>query len=123
LQSSIVHADDGAPVVQVTGEQTDSHYVLRVADTGPGIPSKELAEFQLPQPVDQLLHGTGLGLWFVHWTVIASNGAVSFDELTSLDGRGNDASAECRLTDPLRAASSLIRTNPSLAAGLGLPTR
>lgn len=79
LENGIVH-DDETPTVRVTGERTADAVVVRVVDTGPGIPFGELAEFRLDRPIDPLTHGTGLNLWLVYWAVTASDGTIRFEE-------------------------------------------
>jgi signal transduction histidine kinase len=50
---------------------------IRVADDGPGIPGAELVPLR-EHTEDELLHLSGMGLWFVYWTVDSSDGDLAF---------------------------------------------
>jgi len=82
LDNAIEHNDTGRPWVQVTVEPAsgpDDYTRLRIADDGPGIPDAELAALRKGSETP-LKHGSGLGLWLVHWTVTAAGGTVTFEE-------------------------------------------
>lgn len=52
---------------------------ISVRDNGPGIPNEELEPIQDGED-DPLVHLSGLGLWFVAWTVNQSGGELYFEE-------------------------------------------
>lgn len=81
LENAIEHNDTDEPWVCVTVEpasEADDYTRLRVTDNGPGIPDAELEALREGDETP-LKHGSGLGLWLVHWTVTAAGGTVSFE--------------------------------------------
>jgi PAS domain S-box-containing protein len=81
LENAVEHNDAERPWVKVTVEsasESDEYARLRIADDGPGIPEAEL-EVLREGSETPLKHGSGLGLWLVHWTVTAAGGTVTFD--------------------------------------------
>ncbi|WP_430504082.1 histidine kinase N-terminal 7TM domain-containing protein [Haloparvum sp. PAK95] len=93
---------DGAPWVHVTvdcegagADETDaarerdaggdreegaiepSEVVVTVADDGPGVPEHEIEAIEAGRET-ALEHGSGLGLWIVHWAAASVGGDVSF---------------------------------------------
>lgn len=79
LENAAVHGDGDDREVRVTVERRPETVALTVADTGPGIPEMERAV--LTEAREQpLYHGSGLGLWLVHWIVRRSGGTVAFTE-------------------------------------------
>ncbi|NLV11998.1 PAS domain S-box protein [Haloarcula argentinensis] len=83
LENSLEHAGDD-PSIRI-GVQTGPRTVsITVADDGPGIPQHELDVVTGDEPITQLRHGTGLGLWLVVWVTETYGGTVDFD--SSPDG-------------------------------------
>jgi len=92
LENAVEHNDAERPLVRVTVEPaaratsadgsdptSDDEYVhIHVADDGPGIPEVETEVLQEGTET-ALRHGTGIGLWLVHWSVAAAGGEVRFD--------------------------------------------
>jgi PAS domain S-box-containing protein len=75
VDNATTHAGPDATVsVTVTG--TDDEVVVRVADDGPGIPDLEREAISAGSE-SPLQHATGLGLWFVRWTVTNSDGSMT----------------------------------------------
>lgn len=72
-----VERDDGGPWAAVTVERVDDTLTVRVADDGPGIPDAELDAIEAGEETD-LQHGSGLGLWVVHWAAATLGGDVSY---------------------------------------------
>jgi signal transduction histidine kinase len=62
-----------ANVVENDGETVE----VRVADNGPGIPPQEYEVLEAGQET-ALEHGSGLGLWLVHWVTRRFGGDLSF---------------------------------------------
>lgn len=79
LANAVEHNDDDVSVAVSVRNQPGSGVVLEVADTGPGIPASECRVFAQPAETS-LSHASGLGLWFVYWTVWESGGCVEFDD-------------------------------------------
>lgn len=79
LENSIKHNDEDELIVDVTVEKRDESILIRIADNGNGIPDNELAVLK-QEKEDSLVHGSGLGLWAVHWIVQRSKGDLSFGE-------------------------------------------
>lgn len=78
LDNAIRHADLPAPTVAVEAHRVDGDVVVRVADSGPGIPSEELTILSGERDIEPLYHGSGLGLWLVYWIVSRSEGRLEF---------------------------------------------
>lgn len=51
---------------------------IRIEDDGPGIPEYEIESLSAPDQ-NQLLHPTGLGLWFADWVVSHSDGTLTVE--------------------------------------------
>ncbi|WP_251328658.1 histidine kinase N-terminal 7TM domain-containing protein [Haloplanus pelagicus] len=82
LENAIEHNDTDRPWVRLTVESAsgdDEYTRIHVADNGPGIPETErdVLHEGLETPLE---HGSGLGLWLVHWTATAAGGDVSFTD-------------------------------------------
>jgi PAS domain S-box-containing protein len=85
IENAIVHNDSPSPSVhvRVDAEREDDAdtVTVSVVDDGPGIPEMEravLTDVQLEE--DDLFHSSGLGLWFVYWTVQRSRGRLGVEE-------------------------------------------
>ncbi|MFB6255794.1 MAG: histidine kinase N-terminal 7TM domain-containing protein [Haloplanus sp.] len=72
-----VERADGGAWAAVTVELTGDTLLVRVADDGPGIPDAELDAIAAGEETD-LQHGSGLGLWVVHWAVATLGGEVTY---------------------------------------------
>jgi len=84
LENAIRHHDgegveraDGGALASVTVAREADAFVVRVADDGPGIPTAELDAIEAGEETD-LQHGSGLGLWVVHWAVATLGGDVTY---------------------------------------------
>ena len=51
---------------------------VRISDNGPGIPESELEPLRAGKE-EPVVHLSGLGLWFVVWTVRHSGGDIDFE--------------------------------------------
>lgn len=79
LENAIQHGRRGASTVDCVVERRAADAVLRIRDDGPGIPAAERDLLFLDREIDQIHHGSGLGLVFVYWAVQLSAGTLSFD--------------------------------------------
>jgi PAS domain S-box-containing protein len=80
MENALVHNDRSNPAVSVTVDRNGDDVVVSVADDGPGIPEAERRLLAGDEEITQLHHGSGLGLWLVHWAVTHSGGELSFDD-------------------------------------------
>ncbi|WP_424019748.1 histidine kinase N-terminal 7TM domain-containing protein [Halorientalis pallida] len=78
LENAIEH-NDGEPQVSVTADDSDPDSLrIRVRDDGPGIPEHERRVIE-DGGETALDHGSGVGLWLIHWGVTLLGGDVAFD--------------------------------------------
>jgi PAS domain S-box-containing protein len=70
------------PTVTVTIELVPNAIEIRIADDGPGIPDQEQEVLEKGTETP-LIHGSGLGLWLVHWIVARHEASV---EATTTEG-------------------------------------
>ena len=77
LENSLEHAGDD-PSVRIDVRADRRTVSITVADDGPGIPQHELDVVTGDEPITQLRHGTGLGLWLVVWIAETYGGTVDF---------------------------------------------
>jgi len=73
----VERADGGAWVQVTVAHDAAGTLVVDVADDGPGIPAAELDAIEAGEETD-LQHGSGLGLWVVHWAVTMLGGDVAY---------------------------------------------
>lgn len=78
LENSVEH-NDGPPQIGVTVEQDDGAVTVRITDNAPPIPDSELSVLSSGRETP-LHHGSGLGLWLVHWLVASYDGSLSFEQ-------------------------------------------
>ncbi|WP_136688693.1 sensor histidine kinase [Halorhabdus amylolytica] len=81
LTNAMVHANSDTPTVSIRVSTIDAPRgmtLIEIADDGPGIP-EDVRRIIESDERDQLAHLSGLGLWFVHWTVTDVGGSLSFD--------------------------------------------
>lgn len=76
VTNAIVHSDQTTPSVEITVEKRDGTVRINIADDGPGIPEMDRDVLESGREIEDLYHGSGLGLWLVHWTVQRSGGSV-----------------------------------------------
>ncbi|QOS13653.1 PAS domain S-box protein [Haloferax sp. Atlit-10N] len=95
VQNAIVHNDRDRPVVAVWSRRLSGERVaIAVEDNGPGIPQTE-REILKRGKETPLTHGSGMGLWTVHWFVTQFDGEVSI-----LDRAEGGSTVELRLPAP-----------------------
>ena len=96
LENAIVHNGGERPALEVAVERDGRTARVRVADDGPAIPEMEVDVLTGARSIDPLYHGSGLGLWVVHWVVKRSEGRLSFD---ANEPRGNVVTVDLPCTD------------------------
>lgn len=83
VENALVHNDRERPEVLVRvrhqREAPNDQLLLQVADDGPGIPEDERAVIEEGHETP-LIHGSGLGLWFVYWMVTLGGGEISISQ-------------------------------------------
>jgi signal transduction histidine kinase len=100
VENAVEHNDAAVPTVRVDAGtvETDPETVeVTVVDNGPGIPENERAAVAGDEPITQLNHASGLGLWLVRWIVDSCGGDLSFE--TGRDG-GTAVSLTLRNAEP-----------------------
>jgi PAS domain S-box-containing protein len=85
LTNAVEHADTEAPQVRLTVRTDAERVEIAVRDECPPIPVQEIRVLRGERDVRSVYHGSGLGLWVVHWAVDRSDGELWFDS----DDRGN----------------------------------
>lgn len=78
LENAVEHAGE-QPTVCVSIREATEHVEISVADDGPGIPRSERDVLDRAGET-ALDHGSGVGLWLVHWLVDEYGGRLSFDD-------------------------------------------
>lgn len=89
VTNAIKHNDAEPPSVSidlVPDAGSSRMATVRIRDDGPGVPDTEIESLHRDRET-QLLHSTGMGLWFVDWVVSHSSGEL---EIESEPGRGTD---------------------------------
>lgn len=79
IENAVKYADCEAPTVRVAVVDDGARGLVRVTDEGPGIPDIERETLDFDRDIDQLHHGSGLGLLFVYWVTRLSAGDMSVD--------------------------------------------
>lgn len=74
LENAAKHAGETPGVTVMIEEQADE-VLLHVSDDGPGLPEMEI-EVLSGGSETPLMHGSGLGLWLVHWAATSHDGTV-----------------------------------------------
>ncbi|AXG06617.1 PAS domain S-box protein [Haloplanus rubicundus] len=94
IENAIEYADHEAPTVRVAVDDEGVRGVVHVVDDGPGIPDIERDTLDFDRDIDQLHHGSGLGLLFVYWVTRLSGGDMTVD--------GSDDGSTVTLAFPAR---------------------
>ena len=87
VKNAIDHSDRDAPSVEIRVRVTDDTVEVRVVDDGPGIPAMDRDVLVTGRAIDDLYHGSGLGLWLVYWIVERSDGSIG---VVDADPRGTE---------------------------------
>lgn len=98
VENAIVHNDADSPSVDVwVAHATRDGWVdIHVEDNGPGIPELEREIVLGDASVDQLQHGSGLGLWITRWVVEIFDGEL---EIEDNDPHGSVVTIRLPITD------------------------
>jgi K+-sensing histidine kinase KdpD len=81
IANGVEHNESDSPTVEVQVVQVDDKQAeIRISDNGPGIPDIELECLHPDNDINQLHHGSGLGLVFASWVVRLSEGDILFEE-------------------------------------------
>ena len=75
VENALEHGDPPVGVAAARDAETVS---ITVSDEGAGIPEHELSAIEQDTETD-LVHGSGIGLWLVDWSVGRLGGTVAFD--------------------------------------------
>jgi len=101
VTNAIDHSDREAPSVEIRVRTTEDTVEARVIDDGPGIPEMDRDVLVTGQAIDDLYHGSGLGLWLVYWIVERSGGSIS---VTDAEPRGTEIVIGLPRAEDARAA-------------------
>lgn len=90
VENAIIHNDEPDPHVRIDVDRTGERVHVRVSDNGPRIPEMNIGVLTGDGDIRPLYHGSGLGLWLVHWIVRRGDGSLEFEED---DPKGNVVTA------------------------------
>ena len=79
LENAIIHNDAASPRVTVTTGVSDQVVVVTVSDNGPGIDPVNSQILTGDVDLDSVTHGSGIGLWQIHWMAEYSDGSITVD--------------------------------------------
>ncbi|MWV64804.1 PAS domain S-box protein [Halorubrum sp. JWXQ-INN 858] len=96
IENAIKHSGDD-PTVTVTVDPVPNAVEVRITDDGPGLADHE-ADVMDAGTETPLVHGSGLGLWLVHWIVTSHGGSV--------DATVTDAGTTMTVSVPRRPATN-----------------
>jgi len=85
LANAVKHNESEEPRISVRtacAAERDGWCTIEIEDDGPGIPEYELAVLTAGEETS-LKHGSGVGLWIVHWAVTRYGGKLEFEESPS----------------------------------------
>lgn len=91
VENAIIHHDRDTKTITVSVTQVGTAVRIEIRDDGPGIPQEESEILTGENDIEPLFHGSGLGLWLVHWIVKESSGTIEF---SSNDPRGSIVTIE-----------------------------
>lgn len=83
VENGIKYADSD-PGLSISLRRETGDAVAEISDDGPGLPENERAVLFGDQPITQLRHSTGLGLWLTKWIIECHSGTLAYDRR---DGR------------------------------------
>ena len=77
--NALVHNDSDRPAVELRVDVGDD-VLVSVTDNGPGMSEMDRDVIERGAAVEDLYHGSGLGLWLVYWIVERSAGSVAVSD-------------------------------------------
>lgn len=78
LENAVEYSDSEEPKIDIDVTQKADRMNICITDDGPGIPKEELDALKIAES-DQIRHLSGMGLWFVAWTVERSGGDIQIE--------------------------------------------
>ena len=96
IENAVVHNDAEEPAVDIWAAHSahDGWVDIHIADNGPGIPEFEREIVLGEKSIDQLQHGSGIGLWITRWVVEVFDGEL---EIAANDPRGSVVTVRVQL--------------------------
>ena len=84
VENAIVHNDSQPPAVSVVVTVPDGNesVEIEIVDDGPGLPEEQYARLGTTAETPRE-HGSGIGLWMIHWIVTTFGGEVSIEPRAS----------------------------------------
>ncbi|WP_302080519.1 ATP-binding protein [Salinibaculum rarum] len=82
VDNAVSHQEQSKPAVDINVTQptdSDRWVEIVVADSGPGIPSEDQMAIEMGEET-AIDHGSGIGLWLIHWIVVSFGGEIQIDE-------------------------------------------
>jgi PAS domain S-box-containing protein len=84
IENAVEHGATGygageSATLRIEAHADGTQAVVAVTDAGPGIPDYERAAVFDGQPLSQLSHGSGLGLWLAKWVVENYGGTLTYE--------------------------------------------
>lgn len=82
VTNAVKHNDNQSPEIHIEVSTDDAPVgltAISIRDNGPGIPKHEYDAIRASAD-QQLLHSTGLGIWFIDWVVRHSDGELSIQQ-------------------------------------------
>jgi PAS domain S-box-containing protein len=104
VENGAEHNDADNPIVVISADYDDGTIHIAVSDNGPGIPDHERTVLDEGDE-DQLQHGSGLGLWAVHWGITQMGGSF---EITDNDPRGTTVTISVPATSTVDADEGTV---------------
>jgi PAS domain S-box-containing protein len=83
VRNAIIHNDRKQPSIELRVEADGETVEIHVLDNGPGIPEMDRDVLETGRAIDDLYHGSGLGLWLVYWIVNRSDGSIEVEDANS----------------------------------------
>ncbi|RKD93944.1 PAS domain S-box-containing protein [Halopiger aswanensis] len=94
IDNAVRHTDE-RPEIEVDVATAETDIAIRVIDNGPGIPEPERTGIFNEEPITQLDHGNGLGLWLVGLVLEEYGGDLEYE--SGVDGTGGGSCVTIRV--------------------------
>jgi signal transduction histidine kinase len=79
VENALTHGSPDDPVARVSAREDGDRVAVSVSDNGPGLPETERAILTDESDVNQLDHGSGLGLWVVRAAIERYDGDIDIE--------------------------------------------